>query len=318
MTSVGRPKALLVLSDDEREQLTWWVRRAKSSQALALRSKIVLASAEGANNTDVAGKLGVAAHTVAKWRARFVAERLNGLVDEPRPGRPPLISVDQVEEVIVATLESTPVNATHWSRASMAKHSGLSKSTIGRIWRTFELKPHRVEGFKFSTDPLFVEKVYDVIGLYLNPPEAAVVYCVDEKSQIQALDRSGPVLPMMHIVCDNYATHKTSLVKNWLTYRPPQVPCSLHLDRVVLAQPGRTVVRLPHPATPPTQRPQEYPDPRTRHPNLGHRLEREPQTLHLDQNRRTDPRIPRTTNETNYRRRTRVVLHTKAFLDNVM
>lgn len=280
MANVGRPKALLVLSDDEREQLTRWARRAKSSQALALRSKIVLASAEGLNNVKVAAKLGVAAHTVAKWRARFVADRLDGPVDEPRPGRPTTISVDQVEEVIVATLESTPKNATHWTRASMAERSGLSKSTIGRIWKTFELKPHRVEGFKFSTDPLFIEKVYDVIGLYLNPPETAVVLCVDEKSQVQALDRSQPVLPMMpgmlekrthdyfrngttslfaafnvadgtvissihrrhravefkkfltkidtevpaeldvHIVCDNYATHKTPLVKNWLEAHP--------------------------------------------------------------------------------------------------
>lgn len=280
MTSVGRPKALLVLSVDEREQLTRWARRAKTSQALASRSKIVLACAEGVTNVDVAVRVGVSAHTVAKWRARFVASRLDGLVDEPRPGRPSVITLDQVEEVIVATLESTPKNQTHWSRSSMATRSGLSKSTIGRIWRTFELKPHRVDGFKLSTDPMFVEKVYDVIGLYLNPPETAVVYCVDEKSQIQALDRSQAVMPMMpgmpekrthdyfrhgttslfaafnigdgtvissihrrhrsvefkkflikidqevpdgldvHIVCDNYATHKTPLVNKWLTAHP--------------------------------------------------------------------------------------------------
>lgn len=138
MAGVGRPKALLELTDDERATLTRWARRAKSSQALALRSKIVLASAEGLMNKDVAARLGVAAHTVAKWRARFVAERLDGLTDEPRPGRQPVITIDQVEEVIVATLESTPKNATHWSRASMAERSGLSKSAIGRIWRTFE------------------------------------------------------------------------------------------------------------------------------------------------------------------------------------
>jgi transposase/transcriptional regulator with XRE-family HTH domain len=291
MASVGRPKASLVLSVDERESLSRWARRAKTAQALAQRSRIVLAAAEGLTNLEVADRVGVSAHTVAKWRARFVADRLDGLLDEPRPGRPPLISIDQVEEVIVATLESTPVNATHWSRASMAQRSGLSKSTIGRIWKTFELKPHRVEGFKFSKDPLFVEKVYDVIGLYLNPPETAVVLCVDEKSQVQALDRSQPVLPMMpgmperrthdyfrhgttslgvppleapsggvaafnivdgtvissihrrhravefkkflqkidtevpaglavHIVCDNYATHKTPQVKNWLAAHP--------------------------------------------------------------------------------------------------
>ena len=187
-----------MLSDEERLQLTRWARRSKTAQALALRSKIVLAAAEGFTNVDVASRIGVASHTVAKWRARFAADRLDGLVDEPRPGRPPLISVDQVEEVIVATLESTPKNATHWSRASMAQRAGLSKSTIGRIWKTFDLQPHRIEdGFKFSKDPMFIEKVYDVIGLYLDPPETAVVLCVDEKSQVQALDRSQHVLPMM-------------------------------------------------------------------------------------------------------------------------
>ena len=193
----GRRKAELVLTEGERAQLTRWARRAKTAQFLALRSKIVLRCAEGGTNKQIAAGLGVAQGTVNRWRARFVEFRLDGLADEPRPGRPPSILLDRAEDVVVETLESTPKDATHWSRASMARRTGLSKSTIGRIWKKFDLKPHLQDSFKLSTDPQFVDKAVDVVGLYHNPPERAVVLCVDEKSQVQALDRSQPVLPMM-------------------------------------------------------------------------------------------------------------------------
>jgi len=193
----GRRKADLVLDETERAQLVRWARRAKTAQFLALRAKIVLRCAEGGTNKEAAADLGVDESTVDRWRARYLAGRLAGLHDAPRPGRPPSILLDQVEDVIVATLETTPGKDTHWSRASMARRTGLSKSTVGRIWKKFDLKPHLQDSFKLSTDPFFVEKVVDVVGLYHNPPEKAVVLCVDEKSQIQALDRSQPVLPMM-------------------------------------------------------------------------------------------------------------------------
>ncbi|MFF0140767.1 IS630 family transposase [Streptomyces sp. NPDC005227] len=193
----GRRKPALVLTEAERAELTRWARRAKTAQFLALRARIVLRCAEGGTNKEIAAELGVAHGTVNRWRSRFIRLRLDGLSDEPRPGRPPSILLDQVEDVLTATLESTPGEDTHWSRASMAKHSGLSKSTVGRIWKKFDLKPHLQDAFKLSTDPQFIAKVVDVVGLYHHPPEKAVVLCVDEKSQIQALDRSQPVLPMM-------------------------------------------------------------------------------------------------------------------------
>lgn len=280
MARTGRPKVELILTADEREQLARWSRRAKTSQALALRSKIVLACADGADNKSVAEQVRCSPNTVGKWRKRFIEHRLDGLSDEQRPGRPRTISVDQVEDVIVATLESTPRNATHWTRSKMAARTGLSKTTIGKIWKDFGLKPHRVDHFKLSTDPLFIDKLYDVVGLYLNPPEAAVVLCVDEKSQVQALQRSQPAFPMMpglperrthdyvrhgtttlfaamnvadgtvitslhrrhravefkkfltkiddqvpaeleiHLICDNYGTHKHPIIKTWLETRP--------------------------------------------------------------------------------------------------
>ncbi|MGH3518092.1 MAG: IS630 family transposase, partial [Haloechinothrix sp.] len=197
MAGLGRPRAELTLTDEERETLSRWARRPKSSQRLAVRSKIVLECASGATNTQVAERLGVSRPMVGKWRSRFVERRLNGLVDEPRPGAPRTITDEQVERVIVDTLEKTPAGGTHWSRRSMAKHCGHSAATVGRIWKAFRLKPHLSETFKLSTDPQFVEKVRDVVGLYLDPPERAVVLCVDEKSQVQALNRSQPVLPMM-------------------------------------------------------------------------------------------------------------------------
>ena len=272
----GRPIAPLSLTGEEREILGNWARRPKSAQAMAQRARIVLEAAAGNSNTAVARKLRITKQTVGKWRGRFVHRRLAGLLDEPRPGPKRKVDDAKVEEVIRLTLESTPVAASHWSTRAMAKRCGLSQSTVGRIWRAFALQPHRVEGFKLSKDPLFIEKVRDVVGLYLNPPDRALVLCVDEKAQIHALDRSQPLLPMrpgqaerrtadyqrhgtinlfaalnvktgtvisefhrrhratefrsfletidaavpaeleVHLILDNYGTHKTPAIKRWL------------------------------------------------------------------------------------------------------
>jgi transposase len=277
---MGRPVAEVSLTEEQRETLLRWSRRANSAQALALRCRIVLGCAEGKSNKQVAAEQGVWPQTVGTWRRRFVESGLDGLSDEPRPGAPRKIADEQVEAVVVATLERTPADATHWSRASMAADSGLSRSTVGRIWKTFGLKPHLSDTFKLSNDPQFIDKVRDIVGLYLDPPEKALVLCVDEKSQIQALDRSAPVLPMMpgmperrthdylrhgittlfaaldvatgevigsihrrhratefkkflakldkqvpvdldvHLICDNYSTHKAPAVRAWLERHP--------------------------------------------------------------------------------------------------
>ncbi len=282
MSKLGRPLKPLTLTDDERQALQNWARRPKTAQRIALRARIALACAEGSDNGSVATKLSINRATVGKWRGRFLDARLDGLADEPRPGAPRTITDAQVEDVITRTLETKPENATHWSTRSMAKKAGLSQTAVARAWRAFGLKPHLAETFKLSTDPLFIDKVRDVVGLYLAPPERALVLCVDEKSQIQALDRTQPVLPMapgtperrthdyarhgtaslfaapdvatgkvigkcfkrhrareflkfldqieasveredgvqVHLILDNYGTHKTAAVKRWFLRHP--------------------------------------------------------------------------------------------------
>lgn len=280
MARRGRPKAVLKVTAAEKELLEGYRRRRKTAHGLAVRSSIVLTCARGLDNKAVAERLHVSQATVGKWRSRFVAHGLDGLLDEPRPGAPRKISDKNVEQVVTLTLESKPKGATHWSTRQMAKHVGLSAMTVGRIWRAFGLQPHRSETFKLSNDPLLVEKVRDVVGLYLNPPERALVLCVDEKSQIQALDRTQPLLPMrpgqaerrtydyrrhgttslfaaldvatgkvigqfhrrhrsvefrkfldtiddsvpkeldVHLVMDNYSTHKSPLIRSWFAKRP--------------------------------------------------------------------------------------------------
>lgn len=276
----GRPKAELVVSSEERAVLERYVRRGTVAQQLGLRARIVLRCAAGLDNKSVARELRASAAMVGKWRQRFVVKRLEGLLDEPRPGAPRKISDEKVEQVVIRTLETTPKGATHWSTREMAKRAGISRMAVSRIWRAFGLRPHRSESFKLSTDPQLVEKVRDIVGLYLNPPQRALVLCADEKSQIQALNRMQPILPMrpgqaerrshdyfrhgttslfaaldvasgkvigqchrrhrslefrkfldridqevpsdleIHLIIDNYATHKTPTIKNWLAKRP--------------------------------------------------------------------------------------------------
>ncbi len=277
---MGRPKAELIVANDEREELLGLTRRKRTAQAIAKRAAIVLACAEGHDNKVVAQMLRVSQPTVGRWRARFIESRVEGLYDEPRPGAPRQISDAVIERVVTATLESTPRGETHWSTRGMARHIGLGKSTIHEIWQAFRLQPHRSETFKLSKDPLLVPKVRDVVGLYMNPPDHAVVLCVDEKSQIQALERTQPLLPLkpgaperrshdyqrhgtttlfaaldtktgevigemhrrhratefkaflatiddkitpgldVHVVCDNYGTHKSPVVQRWLRAHP--------------------------------------------------------------------------------------------------
>jgi len=220
------------LSVAERDQLDAWTRRRSSAQAVALRSRIVLAAAEGLKNTEIAERVGVTRPVVTKWRNRFAEDRLEGLLDEPRPGRPRTVTDAQVEEVIVKTLETTPKDATHWSTRSMASEVGLTQSAVHRVWRAFGLQPHRQETWKLSKDPQFVDKVKDVVGLYLDPPERAVVLCVDEKSQIQALDRTAPILPILpgtpERASHDYKRSGTSSLYAALNVTTGQVIGSLH------------------------------------------------------------------------------------------
>jgi len=192
-----KPTVTLVLTDDERAKLKDWASRPTSAQRLAQRARVVLRAADGLGNTAIAAGLGVTLPTVRKWRERFAALRLDGLADEPRPGAPRSITDAQVERAVTRTLESIPEDATHWSTRGLAGALGLSQSAVSRIWRAFGLKPHLGESFKFSTDPFFVEKVRDIVGLYVAPPERAILLAVDEKSQVQALDRTQPAQPLL-------------------------------------------------------------------------------------------------------------------------
>jgi transposase len=227
------PSAVVIeLTDEERSVLGSWTRRHTSAQALALRARIVLAAAGELTNGEIAASLGVSRPTVTKWRNRFATRRLEGLLDEPRPGRPRTITDEQVERVVITTLESVPKDATHWSTRSMAKQVGMTPDAVMRIWHAFGLQPHRQETWKLSKDPQFIEKVHDICGLYLNPPERAVVLAVDEKSQIQALDRTAPILPMLpgtpERATHDYERHGTTSLYAALNIHSGEVIGQLH------------------------------------------------------------------------------------------
>jgi transposase len=255
----GREKPPLVLTEEERETLERWVRRPTTAQALAQRARIVLRCATGELNQVVAREVGVTRLTVGRWRQRFVTKRLDGLLDEPRPGAPRTVTDAAVERVVRLTLESTPCDATHWSTRAMARRCGLSQSAVSRIWRAFALRPHRVETFKLSKDPLFIEKVRDIVGLYLDPPDKALVLCVDEKAQIQALDRSQPVLPMrpgqIERRTHDYTRHGTTTLFAALNTKSGKIIGEFHhrqralefrrfLDTIDVAVPARLDIHL--------------------------------------------------------------------------
>jgi transposase len=229
---LGRPLPELVLSVAENNQLVEWTRRHKTSQALALRARIILGCAQNIPNGEVARRVRTTPQTVGKWRQRFVERRLDGLLDEPRPGTPRRIGDARVERLIATTLNELPRDATHWSTRSLAQKLKLSQSTVSRVWRAFGLQPHRTETFKLSTDPLFIDKVRDIVGLYLNPPAKALVLCVDEKSQIQALDRTQPILPLAPGVAErrthDYMRHGTTTLFAALDMATGKVIGELH------------------------------------------------------------------------------------------
>ena len=250
----GRAKPPLVLSGEEREVLERWVRRPTTAQAVAQRARIVLKCAAGSANQVVAREIGVSRLTVGRWRQRFVTHRLDGLLDEPRPGAPRKITDEHVERVVRWTLETAPRDATHWSTRAMAHRSGLSQSAVSRIWRAFALQPHRVETFKLSKDPLFIEKVRDIVGLYLHPPDQALVLCVDEKAQIQALDRTQPVLPMrpgqVERRTHDYTRHGTTTLFAALNAKTGRVITEFH--RRQRAREFRKFLQTVHAQVPPS------------------------------------------------------------------